>query len=164
MSNTYESMGKDINWMKKLIFAGVFIQENRLHTIFDRYNEMSVKQWLLLAVCEAFDSPPDLSTVAEVMGCSRQNVKKIAICLERDGYINLVKSTTDARALCVVKTEKGIQYTIDREDYRKIMHDVIFQDFTEEEIEQYYRLSVKMMKGINHLEEYFIRTNEKGRV
>lgn len=157
MNSKYETMGKDLVWMKKLLFAGIFIQENRLHAVFDKYNDMSVKQWLLLAACEVFNEPPDLSSLASVMGCSRQNVKKIAICLERDGYILLKKSASDARAVCVVRTEKGKHYTLEREEYRKVMHEIIYQDFTEEEIRQYYQLSIKMMKGIDHLEQHFVK-------
>lgn len=155
MTDAYYKENQDIAWMKKLLFVDIFIKENRLHAIFDRYNQMSIKQWLLLAVCEAFDTPPDLSTLAKNMGCSRQNVKKLAICLERDGYITLTKRNEDARSLCVVKTEKGIRYTKEREEFRKKIHEVLYQDFTEKQIKQYYELSIKMMKGIDSLEQYF---------
>lgn len=40
--SSYELLGQDPKWVKKLLFAGVFIQENKLHAIFDRYNEMTV--------------------------------------------------------------------------------------------------------------------------
>ena len=88
----YEKMGINLQWKKNLLFAGVFIQENLLHSVFDRYNEMSCKQWLLMSVLKAFDTPPDLSTVAKAMGCSRQNVKQLARPLEQEGYIRLEKS------------------------------------------------------------------------
>lgn len=58
--NRCDTRGTDLRRMKNLLFAGVFIQENRLHTVHDRYNEMSCKQWLLMAVRNAFDKPPDL--------------------------------------------------------------------------------------------------------
>lgn len=84
MKNGYKSAMEE-----NLLFAGVFIQENLLHSVFDRYNEMSCKQWLLMSVLKAFDTPPDLSTVAKAMGCSRQNVKQLARPLEQEGYIRL---------------------------------------------------------------------------
>lgn len=161
MKRRYNEIGKEIEWVKKLIFAGIFIQENRLHAVFDRYNDMSVKQWLLLTVCEAFDTPPDLTSLADEMGCSRQNVKKIAVCLEREGFITLEKSETDARALCIKKTDKGIQYTKERLKFREKMHDILFQDFTDEELEQYYKLTTKMMTGIDYLEKYFKQSKEE---
>lgn len=160
-NKTYENMGTDIQWMKNLLFAGVFIQENRLHAVFDRYNEMSSKQWLLMVVCNAFETPPDLSTLAEAMGCSRQNVKKLAVHLEKDGYITLEKSEKDARSLCVKKTAKGKQFSKDCTELGIQVHQAVFQEFSEEEIVQYYQFSIKMMHGINHLEEFFKKKKEK---
>lgn len=51
--NLYDRQGTDLKWKKNLLFAGIFIQENRLHARYDRYNEMSCKQWLLMALCNA---------------------------------------------------------------------------------------------------------------
>ena len=152
---TYDTRGTDLRWKKNLLFAGVFIQENRLHAVYDRYNEMSCKQWLLMVVCNAFDTPPDLSTLAEAMGCSRQNVKKLALALERDGYVTLEKSPEDARALCVKKTEKGLTFTEENTKLGEKALDAMFCEFTEEEITQYYELSKKMMHGIDYLETFF---------
>lgn len=158
----YETMGKSLKWMKNLLFAGVFIQENRLHAVFDRYNEMSCKQWLLMSVCKAFPEPPDLSSLAEAMGCSRQNVKKLAQALEKDGYVTLEKSPTDGRSLLVRKTEKGLAFSKDNTERGEGVHAAFFKEFTEEEIAECYRLSVKMMHGIDHLEEFF-KESEQGK-
>lgn len=154
-TNLYDTRGTDLRWMKNLLFAGVFIQENRLHAVYDRYNEMSCKQWLLMAVCNAFDEPPDLSALAEAMGCSRQNVKKLALNLEKDGYVTLEKSQKDGRSLLVKKTEKGLAFSKNNTELGEKVHDAFFQEFTEEEIAEYYRLSTKMMHGIDHLEKFF---------
>lgn len=153
--HTYDTQGTDLRWKRNLLFAGVFIQENKLHAVYDRYNEMSCKQWLLMAVCNAFDEPPDLSKIAEVMGCSRQNVKKLALALERDGYITLEKSAKDARALCIKKTSKGLRFSKESSELGSKVHEAMFQEFTEEEISQYYELSKKLMHGIDHLERFF---------
>lgn len=151
----YEERGTSLSWKKNLLFAGVFIQENMLHAVFDRYNEMSCKQWLLMAVCKAFDIPPDLSTLAKAMGCSRQNVKKLALHLEKEGYVELIKSKKDARSLCVRITDKGRLLNEKNTELGKDVHAAVFREFTDEEIEKYYDLSVKMMHGIGHLEDFF---------
>lgn len=152
---TYEERGTDLRWMKKLLFAGVFIQENRLHTIFDRYNEMSSKQWLLMVICNSFDTTQDLTTLGAAMGCSRQNVKKLALQLEKNGYVVLEKSKKDARSLCVKGTEKGIEFAKKNEALVDKLHETVFKEFTDEEIEKYYQMSIKMMHGIEYLEEFF---------
>ena len=153
---TYESRGTDLRWMKKLLFAGVFIQGNGMHTIFDRYNEISSKQWLLMVVSSAYDTPQDLTTFGDAMGCSRQNVKKLALQLEKKGYVILEKSKQDARALCMKMTKKGIEFSKEMGKMQDEVHAAVFKEFNEEEIEAYYHLSVKMMHGIEHLEEYFL--------
>lgn len=159
----YEEMGRSLAWKKNLLFAGVFIQENLLHAVFDRYNEMSCKQWLLLSVLKAFDTPPDLSAVARAMGCSRQNVKQLARPLEKEGYITLEKSAVDARSLCISYTDKGRQFSRDNTARGRFVHEAVFREFTEEEIESYFDLSVKMMHGIKHLEEAFQKEREEMR-
>lgn len=156
----YDTLGTDLRWMKNLLFAGVFIQENRLHAVYDRYNSMSCKQWLLMAVCNAFETPPDLSTLAEAMGCSRQNVKKLALQLEKDGYVVLEKPANDARALCVRKTQKGILFSQRNTELGNRVHSAMFREFSDSEVEQYYRLSIKLMHGIDHLEDFF-KENER---
>ena len=90
----------DIIWKKKLLFSGVFVQENRLHAIMDRYlKEVTCKQWLVMIVADAYDAPPDLSTLAKMLGCTRQNIKKLAASLEKAGYVTLEPSEKDGRSL-----------------------------------------------------------------
>ena len=54
----------------------MFIQENKLHAIFDRYNEMTSKQWLLMATMTSFTDAPDLSMLAKSDGVFTTKCKK----------------------------------------------------------------------------------------
>ena len=36
------------------------------------------------------------------------------------------------------------------------VHDAFFKEFSKEEIETYYKLSIKVMKGIENLDHYFM--------
>ena len=159
--SSYELLGQDPKWVKKLLFAGVFIQENKLHAIFDRYNEMTSKQWLLMATMTSFTDAPDLSMLAKVMGCSRQNVKKLALSLEKQGYVILEESPKDARSLCVVMSKQGLRFRKDMEELTDEVHQALFSEFSNEEITQYYQLSIKLMHGIDHLEVFF-KNRQKG--
>lgn len=48
----------ELLWKKKLLFSGVFVQENRLHAILDRnLNGITTKQWLLLVVSSSLPNP-----------------------------------------------------------------------------------------------------------
>ena len=159
--SNYETLGKEPSWVKKLLFAGVFIQENKLHAIFDRYSKIPSKQWLLMAVSTSFDETPDLTMLAKAMGCSRQNVKKLAMQLEKNGYVKLEKSSKDARSLCVRVSEKGKVFAKEMVDITDQVHQALFSEFNDDEINEYYRLSIKLMHGIDHLEMFFQNQKEE---
>lgn len=143
-------------WKKKLLFAGVFVQENRLHAILDRnLKEMTAKQWLLLVVADAFDAPPDLTQLARVLGCSRQNIKKLAASLEKAGYVTLRGGAGDGRSLCVEITDRGKVVIGNSRDLEDKVHGALFRDFSGDEIDEYFRLSGKMMNGFGYLEALF---------
>lgn len=162
MLEQYKELGKGIKQKKNLLFANVFIQENLLHAIVDRNSEISSKQWLLMAVCKSFSKPQDLSTLAKYMGCSRQNVKKLALQLEKKGYISLVKSVSDARSICVEITEKGWEFSQSNTAMAESIHNALFQYFSDEDIDMYFELSMKMIQGIENLECFFKeKDNEK---
>ena len=159
----HEKKETDLIWKKKLLFSGVFVQENRLHAIMDRYlKEMTCKQWLVMVVADAYENPPDLSTLAKMLGCSRQNIKKLALSLERSGYAELVSSDKDGRSLCVQISEKGKQIIANSKKMEESVHKALFRDFTAQDIEDYYRLSEKMMNGFGYLEETFYELAERG--
>lgn len=158
-------MNNDIIMKKKLLLSGVFVQENLLHAIMDRYlKDITCKQWLVLVVADAFENPPDLSALAKMLGCTRQNIKKLAVSLENAGYIALEQSEKDARSLCIRITKKGKKIIDNSKNIEEKVHRALFRDFSEREIEQYFRLSGKMMNGFGYLEECFREMKENGEI
>jgi DNA-binding MarR family transcriptional regulator len=69
---------------------------------------MTSRQWLLLAVLERFfpGRHPSLTEAAVPYGTSRQNVKQVALGLERLGYLRLVLDPADRRTTRLVVTDK----------------------------------------------------------
>lgn len=101
------------------IFGNLFLLANRLQIVSDQYLEkdnITTKQWLLLAAIGQFtDVPPTLSKVSELIGCSRQNTKQLALKLEKTGFLNIRKDEHDTRAYRLVLTEKCNAYWKSRE-------------------------------------------------
>ncbi len=60
---------------------------------------VTTRQWLLLAVLSRSDRPLSLTEAAARYGSSRQNVKSIALGLERAGYLRLDPDPADARTI-----------------------------------------------------------------
>ena len=74
-----EQFDCDTSHRIQALFSGIFIQQNRLQTACEKIQTgLTMKQWLLLAMLECCDEPKTLSNVGRLMGCSRQNVKKLA--------------------------------------------------------------------------------------
>jgi DNA-binding MarR family transcriptional regulator len=69
---------------------------------------LTSRQWLLLAVIERWfpDRGPTLTEAALRYGSSRQNVKQIALGLQRRGYLRLVSDDADGRATRLELTGK----------------------------------------------------------
>ena len=66
--------------------------------------DLTARQWLLLAVLARAGRPLSLSEAAAQYGSSRQNIKEIALGLERRGYLRLEADPADGRALLLHRT------------------------------------------------------------
>jgi DNA-binding MarR family transcriptional regulator len=93
------------------LFGSLFVFLQKLTRSVDAQLEpfgLTSRQWLLLAVIDtAFGAhSPTISEAAAVYGTSRQNVKQIALQLERRGWLRLEPDRDDARAVRLVLTDR----------------------------------------------------------
>ncbi len=116
-------------------------------------DKVSIRQWMVIIMTIQFKKPPTLSKLAGVLGCSRQNVKKLALILEKNGYISLEKDDKDARALVVKLTDKSTKYFDDRDAVTKELLNIMFSRLNERETQELFNLSCKLFEGIEDVEE-----------
>ena len=160
MSSNLEELSRAIfsgnkDSMERFIFASIFVHQNKIQTACDKLDsEITMKQWLLLAVVSTFEEPMSLSKIGEIMGCSRQNVKKLATTLEKKGFIQLIQSKSDSRSTCILLDEKMNEYISRVGDMQENVLKILFEDFSEEEIKQYFNLVSKLYTGIEKVENY----------
>ena len=77
----------------KAVFSTLFIAGNRLQTIFDNHiPEVSLKQFMLLSIVRQSKDQLTFTQLGNLLGCSRQNVKKIADVLRKKGFITIQQS------------------------------------------------------------------------
>lgn len=146
---------------EKAIFSTLFIAGNKLQTLFDkRIPEVSLKQFMLLSIVRQAEEPLTFTQIGEMLGCSRQNIKKLAEILAEKGFIMLRKSSEDARAMCVCPTEKADSYFRDSFFQYQAELQYLFEVYTTEEIETLFLLLTKLYAGIENLEK---RTEGKGK-
>lgn len=137
---------------RKAIFSTLLIATNKLQTLFDqRIPEVSLKQFMLLSIIRQSKEPFTFTQLGNLLGCSRQNIKKLANVLMKKGFITLQQSPHDTRAMCICPTEKVNDYFIhDFSKYQEELKD-LFAVYTEEEIEQLFLLLSKLYAGIENL-------------
>lgn len=89
------------------IYGMLFSLSNRIQTIGDKeFKDITMKQHFLMIVLEMFKQPPTLKEMGELIGCSYQNVKRMAVHLQREGYLNIEQDISDKRKLLLVSTGK----------------------------------------------------------
>lgn len=138
---------------QKAIFNTIFIVGNKLQTIFDQHiPDISLKQFMLLSTIRHSDSQMTFTQLGELLGCSRQNIKKIASVLEKKGYVKIQTSKEDSRAQCICPTDKVKDFFEDTFDQYQKELKFLFDVYTEEEVEMLFHLMMKLYVGIEHLE------------
>lgn len=138
---------------QRLIFNSLFIITNKLQTIFDNHiPELSLKQFLLLSTVRQSETPLTFTQLGELLGCSRQNIKKIADVLIKKGFITIGKSPADPRAMYICPTEKADTYfQTDFPEYQGELR-YLFNVYTEDEVKTLFTLLSMLYKGIEHFE------------
>lgn len=146
----------DTRHREQMAFASLFILGNRMQTACERIQtETTMKQWLLLVIAGQCPAPRTLSRVGALMGCSRQNVKQLACALERRGLVLLEHGP--GNALCVEVTDAARDYLhrVDSRQARALQ--LLFDDFSDEEVSALYRAVEKLFRGTERMERYAAR-------
>lgn len=138
----------------KAIFSTLFIAGNKLQTLFDNHiPKVSLKQFMLLSVVRQAKEPLTFTQLGDLLGCSRQNIKKLADALMKKGFVTIRQSPHDARALCICPTEKVDDYF--QNDFSEYQRELkyLFEVYTDEEIEMLFILLSRLYAGIENLEK-----------
>lgn len=140
---------------KAYIFGSIFILSNKLQNLGDKtFENITTKQWLLIAALYKTPSGQvTLTNLAETIGSSRQNVKQLALNLEREGLIELKNNSKDARSLLVVPTTYCDEIFESREEKENEFVENVFKDFKENEIANLFDAMSKLTVNIYEMEE-----------
>ena len=139
---------------RKAIFSTLFIAENKLQTLFDNHiPEVSLKQFMLLSIVRQSKEELTFTQLGNLLGCSRQNIKKLADVLVKKGFITIQQSPHDTRGMCIYLEEKAYDYF--QNDFSKYQDELkyLFEVYTDEEIETLFILLSKLYTGIENLEK-----------
>ncbi|MFY9282774.1 MAG: MarR family transcriptional regulator [Miniphocaeibacter sp.] len=136
------------------IFASLFIFQNRLQTLFDNFDSsITLKQFMLLILIKMSKPNETFTNYGKMLGCSRQNIKKLVNLLEKNYYIELRIDDLDKRKSSIKITKKTEDFFINNSDLHLEKLDLLFKDYTDEEIKQFYAMMGKLYDGIERLEK-----------
>lgn len=114
------------------VFGMVFVLAQRWQHLGDieLANEgITTKQWLLLVtISNLFDDPPNLNELTLAYGGSRQNVKQLALNLEKRGFLEIYQDTSDRRVLRFKVTEECDQFWNARKELDIQFIEGLFED------------------------------------
>ena len=137
----------------KAIFSTIFIVSNRLQAIFDRHiPRLTLRQFMLLSIARQSAEPLTLTKLGELLGCSRQIVKKLALALQEKGFARLRRSDEDARALTLVVTGEAEKYFTG--EFARYAGELgaLFSVYTEEELAELFGLMMRLYEGLDRLD------------
>jgi DNA-binding MarR family transcriptional regulator len=133
------------------IYGAIFSLANRMQTLGDRVDpSVSQKQWFVLATVSVFDDgSPNIGDIAKILGTSRQNIKKIAVILEKKGYLKLEKNKNDLRSIHLLLTDSCYEYFKSREQQENEYIEAIFHDIDDDLINSLCAGMSKLIKNID---------------
>jgi DNA-binding MarR family transcriptional regulator len=137
------------------VFTKIFLLSLRLENIGNKTlkkDQLSIKQFLLIAAIESFDEPPSIKEVANMVSTSHQNVKEIADRLEKRGFIKIERDEKDKRILRLKTTEKNTRYWASRLEEHEDVIFAMFHPFTDKEI---HTFKILINKFLDYLEKNF---------
>ena len=136
------------------IYGMLFSLCNRIQTIGDKeFDDITMKQHYVLDALQMYEKPPTLKEMGELIGCSYQNIKRMALHLESRGYIKFVHDEKDKRKLLIVPTEKVKKVGEDKREATVNFINKLYKDISEEELKVTLETLKKMDKNIGGIIE-----------
>ena len=134
-------------------FGFIFLLSRRFEYVTDQTlakDGLTTKQLLtLIAIERGFETIPSISQVAEVLSSTHQNVKKIALQLEKKKFIEIVRDEKDKRRLLLKTTQKNQEYWNSRAPEHLSEIQNLFSPLTSEEIHNFNKILRKLLEGVD---------------
>lgn len=136
------------------IYGMLFSLSNRIQTLGDKeFSDITMKQHFLMVALELFSEPPSLKQMGELIGCSYQNVKRMANQLEKKGYLVIQQDQVDKRRLLLISTGKMNQVAEESKDVTIKFMNGLYHDISRDDLKVTLAILKKMDKNIGGLIE-----------
>jgi len=134
-------------------FPLLLFLSHRLEYIADselQKDNLTAKQYLAIVVIEnLYGHPPSISELAESLSTTHQNIKQIALQLQKKGFIRIERDESDKRIWRLNVTEKNKAYWNSRAKEHEAIVRSFFASLTDAEIQTLSALLLKVIMGTN---------------
>jgi DNA-binding MarR family transcriptional regulator len=140
---------------REYIFASIFALANRVQKLGDKLEDyVTIKQWMLIAVISKSEGQAlTISEAAEIIGSSHQNIKKMAVILEKQGFLTLTKHPKDRRAVVISITDYCRSYFEERGDTEEVFLSALFQGIDEKTMTNLFNGILQLQANIEQMEQ-----------
>lgn len=136
------------------IYGMLFSLSNRIQTIGDKaFQNITLKQQFLMIALQMFPQPPTLKQMGDLIGCSYQNVKRMADQLKQKGYILIEQDQQDHRKLLLYSTGKFEQEAEMSRDKTVEFMQLLYQGISKDNLDITLKTLKRMDQNIGGLIE-----------
>ena len=132
-------------------FPLILFLSHRIEYITDselRKDDLTSKQFLVLVAIERlYDRPPSISELAESLSTTHQNIKQIALQLQRKGFISMRKDEIDKRRRRLEVTNKNKEYWDSRAKEHETIVLSLFDSLPDKEVVDFHSFLLKLVAG-----------------
>lgn len=136
--------------LKYFMYGMLFAVSNRIQTFGDeQFEDITMKQHFMMIVLNLYgDKPPTLSELADAVGCSYQNIKRMAAVLEKNDYVSIVEDDKDKRKRHIIMTDKFHNLGESNQKMTQAFIEGLYSGITAEELGCAVNVLKKMEKNI----------------
>ena len=133
-----------------LMYGSLSVLDNKIAALqSEEFTDLTMKQHFLLVSIGTFDDNPTLSDVSQLIGCSYQNVRRMAEQLQAKGYLTICRDEEDKRKLRLVPEEKLMALTQDKQEVTRQFMDRMYRDISEDDLMTALSVILKMTENIS---------------
>ncbi|BFH62083.1 MarR family winged helix-turn-helix transcriptional regulator [Paenibacillus azoreducens] len=127
-------------------YATLFSLTNKLQIHGDEYLErLTARQFMAMtAIGHLPENETTLNNIARKLGTSKQSAKQLITIIEKKGYVMIVPSPQDKRAVNVKITDAGKKVLLESAEKGLFFLEEVFKHFTPEEMESLWNLLKKL--------------------
>ena len=127
-------------------YATLFSLANKIQVKGDKYLELlTSRQYMaMVAIAHLPEDETTLNNIARKLGTTKQSTKQLITIMENKGYVNVVPSKKDKRAVNVIITKNGKEVLLVVAEKGIFFLEDLFKKFSTEELETMWDLLKKL--------------------